>query len=98
WRLTSPVSGRTTAITCTETRGRNSGTRATDLASRDGRRRDVGDAVRADHRAERPVLARPPGRAAPGRQADGRGRLQRGAVLLDRVGRGGAGRHHGGAA
>ena len=35
---TSRASGRPTATTCTETHGRNSGTRATDLAGRHGRR------------------------------------------------------------
>src|SRR6266700_7732779 len=39
WTRTSPDSGRPTATTCTETHGRNSGTKATDLASRDGQRR-----------------------------------------------------------
>ena len=35
---TSPASGRPTAITCAATRGENSGTGATDLASRHGHR------------------------------------------------------------
>ena len=39
WTTTSPDSGRPTATTCTETRGRNSGTRATSPAPRPGKSR-----------------------------------------------------------
>src|SRR5579863_7380740 len=73
--MTGRDSGRPTATTCTEIHGRNSGTRAIDLASRDGHRRAVGDAVGAHHRTGCPVLAGSPGWAALGCQADDPGLL-----------------------
>src|SRR4029077_686222 len=52
---TNPVSGRPTATTCTENRGKNSGTRATDLAGRhrDGQHLDVRLTAEDGHTAER---------------------------------------------
>src|SRR5580700_3403585 len=85
-RPTSPASGRQTATTITETHGRNSATRETDLAARrarQGRRRDT---PRQDDRLRRARLARPPRRPARRRSVDGRGRLSGGAKLLDRLG------------
>ncbi len=84
-RRTSPASGNRTATTSTATRGGNSGTGATDLASGGGRRGRSRDAARQDASSRRSRLARPPARAARRRPADGRGRLPGTAQLLDRL-------------
>ena len=79
------VLGGATGITTTATHGRNSGTRATDLAARDGGRARRRDAAGEEHRPRRPRLARASGRAARRRAAHGGGRLPGAAELLDRV-------------
>src|ERR1700737_844677 len=56
----SPVSGRPTATTCTETHGRNSGTRATDLAGRHGRAGGRRDSLGPHDRARGSGLGGPP--------------------------------------
>ena len=92
---TSPASGRATATTTTGTRGKNSGTPATDLAARDGGRARRGDRADAEHRARSAGLAGASRRPARRRAADRRGRLPGAAQLLDRVGaRGRAARAH----
>src|SRR6516164_3156470 len=85
-RPTSLASGRQTATTTTETHGRNSATRETDLAARGARRRRRRDTPRQDDRLRRTRLARPPRRPARRCPVDGRGRLSSRAKLLDRVG------------
>src|SRR5947209_16715864 len=83
--MTSPVSGRATAITTTATRGSNSATRAIDLAAgprgRGGRRDTSGEKYCVG--AAR--LARAPSRPACRRAPDRRGRLPDPAQLLDRL-------------
>src|SRR6516164_7455655 len=83
---TSPASGRQTATTTTETHGKNSATRETDLAARGARQGRRRDTPRQDDRLRRTRLARPPGRPARRCSVDGRGRLSSGAKLLDRLG------------
>src|SRR2546430_14676358 len=75
-----------TATTTTATHGRNSATRATELAARGARRGRRRDTPRQDDRLRRARLARPPRRPARRRSVDGRGRLSGGAKLLDRLG------------
>jgi len=91
---TSPVSGRTTAITTTGIHGGNSDTRATELAGRYCRRSHRGDRLGPHDRAGSAGLARAPRRAASGCPADRGRRLQRRAVVLHRLGGRRAGRHH----
>ena len=100
---TSPGSGRPTATTTTATRGKSSGTGATDRAARAhrlaGRRRARETPPRrpsAHDRARRARLARARGRAARRRAPHRRGRLPGSALVLDRLGaRGPAARAHG---
>src|SRR6266568_3098442 len=67
---TNPVSGRPTATTCMGTHGKNSGTRATDLAGGHRHLGDQGNGGGPHDRAGGARLARAPGRAAPGRPPD----------------------------
>src|SRR5690242_12008028 len=100
---TSPASGKTTATTCTETHGGNSGTRATEyLADRYGRGGHRGDGPGPYAAAGGPRVAGPrcwptPGRAARRRPADRRRRIPGRTGLLDRLGSWRAAGDHGGA-
>ena len=79
-----PASGRATATTTTAIHGASSGTPATDLGDRRGRRAPRRDAARPEPHPRRPRLAGPPARAAHRRAAHRRGRLPGAAQLLDR--------------
>jgi hypothetical protein len=95
---TRRVSGRGMATTSTQTHGKNSGTRAIELAGRHRRVGQSGDQFSGHHHAGSDGPARPPGRTAPGRAADRRRRLRRRAVVLNRLGAGRLGGRHRGAA
>src|ERR671915_391934 len=69
-------------------RGGNSGTGATELASRGRRRGRRRDGSRQDDRLRCPRLARAPRRPARGHSPDRRGRLSGRTQLLDRIGSG----------
>ena len=84
-RPTSPDSGRCSATTIMETRGKNSATTATDLADRHGGRNHPGDAPDENHRVDHPWLDGPPCGTACGCAADSAGRVSGPAQLLHRV-------------
>src|SRR5918997_1858548 len=86
WITTSPVSGRPTAITCMGTHGANSGTGATELDARRGRRVNRRDSSGSQHRPRRAGVARSSARPARRHPPDCRGRVPGSTQLLDRLG------------
>src|SRR5207237_6531824 len=85
----SRASGNGTAITIAATHGRNSATKATDLACRQGARDARRNASGSESGARLRRLARPSGRPARGRPAHGGGRLPSATQLFAGVGPGG---------